>query len=53
MKADKLCIVCTGALQSAGDGGNAVFGQAFMMAQFMVFNVGGRSIGFAPIAENL
>lgn len=45
--------VCMGTLQSAGDGGGAVLGQAFMMAQFVVFNVGSRSISFANIAQNL
>ena len=42
-----------GALQSAGDGGSALFGQAFMMAQFMVFDVGSRTVSFAEIAEDL
>ena len=42
-----------GALQSSGDGGSAVFGQVFMMAQFMVFDVGSRAIGFAEIAQDL
>ena len=42
-----------GALQSAGDGGAAVFGQAFLMAQFTVFNVGSRSISFAEIAPDV
>ena len=42
-----------GALQSSGDGGSALFGQAFMMAQFLVLNVGDRTISFAEIAQNL
>lgn len=42
-----------GALQSAGDRGSALFGQVFMMAQFMVFNVGNRTISFAEIAQEL
>ena len=42
-----------GALQSSGIDGSAVFGQAFMMAQFMVLNVGDRTIGFAEIAQDL
>lgn len=47
------CLVCMGALQSSGDGGSALFGQAFMMAQFLVLNVGNRSISFAEIAPDL
>jgi len=42
-----------GALQSAGDGGNALFGQVFMTAQFVVFDVGSRTISFAEIAQDL
>ncbi len=42
-----------GALQSAGIGGSALFGQAFMMAQFLILNVGDRTIGFAEIAQDL
>ena len=47
-----LCAVCMGALQNSGDAGGAFLGQAFMMAQFMVFNGGSRSISFADIARN-
>ena len=43
-------LVCSGALQNVGDDGAAVFGQVFMMAQFMVFDVGSRTIGFAENA---
>ena len=45
--------VCMGALQSSGDGGSALFGQAFMMAQFLILNVGDRTISFADIAKDL
>lgn len=45
--------VCMGALQSSGDGGSAFFGQAFMMAQFLVLNVGDTTISFAEIAQDL
>ena len=42
-----------GVLQNAGDGGGAVFGQFFMKAQFMVFNVGSRSISFAEMRPDI
>ena len=46
-------VACKGALQSSGIGGSALFGQAFMMAQFLILNVGDRTIGFAEIAPDL
>ena len=46
-------VACKGALQSSGVGGSALFGQAFMMAQFLILNVGDRTIGFAEIAPDL
>ena len=46
-------LACKGALQSSGIGGSALFGQAFMMAQFLILNVGDRTIGFAEIAPGL
>ncbi|KAG7004610.1 hypothetical protein G7Y79_00024g055600 [Physcia stellaris] len=42
---------CTGALQPTAPSGPAVFGQAFLMAQFAVFDIGGRRISFAPVAH--
>ena len=46
-------VACKGALQSSGVGGGALFGQAFLMAQFLILNVGDRTIGFAEIAPDL
>lgn len=47
-----MIVVCMGALQNSWDGG-AVFGQVFYMAQFMVFDVGGRTMSFAEIRQDL
>lgn len=44
--------VCVGTLQNAGTGSGALFGQAFMMAQFMVFNFGDKTVSFAEIAPD-